>query len=601
LSKIIVERRVSFISEIYIRTSRSMRRALALALSLSLVLSWLGAGIAQPITVRKSVLRTTTLSPGSEAKTSITVTLFFDTEATVSFTDSLAYALCGEVVATTPPSYVACPQGVLRVSWIGYNASPGEALRYTVEGLSLLSVDVQLFTEKEPLNLECEDSYCRAVALGARQVNYTLHLSLSDALPKGVQLPVSVSWSVDPTYLYPLAFSESPQSLRESGTEISFQWTVFVNSSHTFSVVFEIRGENPWGEVVLPPPVLTASLDPRLQLSLMERYRSFVLATLERNVGNLTEFKSNVTSLRDLLYNLSRGFEEQSRLLESAAGLAESAADSMRAAAAQLNTATQALDETENRIRAELDRATVLLGEVRSLFEAALNNTGRLEELLRALNSTLPKGMDSEELLTQAEQLLEELSRELASYQELLQRYTAMKEQLKGAREHLIYAASQLSLLASTLRTAADGMRELSRGLKRAADLVDSFLARMTSLIDSSPYPEGLLEFNKTISSQLVEPVGSSQLRSELMSDAIYVSLPLIKLKRSEPQVASLPVSPVDMQQHTTLLLLPLVASTLLAFSVARRSSRRSRSAALVGEIRLLRERLARLEGGGSG
>ena len=577
-----------------------MRRALALALTLALLLSWLEGAVAQPaVTVRKSILRTTSVCPGSEPSTSITVTLFFDAEGMVNFTDTLAYAQCGEITATTPPSYVACPQGMLRASWLGYNASPGEALKYTVPGLSLLNVGVELSTEKGPLNLSCEDGYCKAVALGAHQVNYTLHLSLSEHLPRGVQLPVSVSWSVDPVYLYPIAFSESPQSLRESGTEISFQWTVFVNGSYTLSVVFEVRGENPWGEVVLPPPVITASLDPRLQLSLMDRYKSFALAALERSVGNLSEFKSNVTRLRDMLYNLSKGFEEQSKMLESAAGLADNAADAMRAAAAQLSSTIQALDEAEARLRAELERASGLLAEARRLSETALNNTAELEEALRALNATLPEGFHLADLLNRSRQALQELSRELASYQELLQRYAAAKERAREATGYLVYAASQLSLLASTLRAAADGLRELSRGLRTAADLVDSSLAKMTTLIDSNPYPESLLEFNRTISSQMVEPVGGSQLRSELMSDAVYVSLPLVKLKRSEPQVASLPVNSTAPQQHSALLLLPLAASALFAFAMARRNSRRARSAALIGEIRLLRERLARLEGGG--
>jgi hypothetical protein len=576
-----------------------MRRALALALTLALLLSWPEGAVAQPaVTVRKSILRTISVCPGSEPSTSITVTLFFDAEGMVNFTDTLAYAQCGEITATTPPSYVACPQGMLRASWLGYNASPGEALKYTVPGLSLLNVGVELSTEKGPLNLSCEDGYCRAVALGVHQVNYTLHLSLSEHLPRGVQLPVSVSWGVDPVYLYPIAFSESPQSLRESGTEISFQWTVFVNGSYTLSVVFEVRGENPWGEVVLPQPVITASLDPRLQLSLVDRYRSFALAALERSVGNLSEFKSNVTRLRDMLYNLSKGFEEQSKMLESAAGLADNAADAMRAAAAQLSSTVQVLDEAEARLRAELERASGLLAEARRLSETALNNTAELEEALRALNATLPEGFHLADLLNRSRQALQELSRELASYQELLQRYTAAKERAREATGYLVYAASQLSLLASTLRAAADGLRELSRGLRTAADLVDSSLAKMTTLIDSNPYPDSLLEFNRTISSQMVEPVGGSQLRSELMSDAVYVSLPLVKLKRSEPQVASLPVNSTAPQQHSALLLLTLAASALFVFAMVRRNSRRARSAALIGEIRLLRERLARLEGG---
>ncbi|MFZ8854744.1 MAG: hypothetical protein ACO2OQ_01100 [Thermofilaceae archaeon] len=576
-----------------------MRRALALALTLALLLSWLEGAVAQPaVTVRKSILRTISVCPGSEPSTSITVTLFFDAEGMVNFTDTLAYAQCGEITATTPPSYVACPQGMLRASWLGYNASPGEALKYTVPGLSLLNVGVELSTEKGPLNLSCEDGYCRAVALGVHQVNYTLHLSLSEHLPRGVQLPVSVSWGVDPVYLYPIAFSESPQSLRESGTEISFQWTVFVNGSYTLSVVFEVRGENPWGEVVLPQPVITASLDPRPQLSLVDRYRSFALAALERSVGNLSEFKSNVTRLRDMLYNLSKGFEEQSKMLESAAGLADNAADAMRAAAAQLSSTVQVLDEAEARLRAELERASGLLAEARRLSETALNNTAELEEALRVLNATLPEGFHLADLLNRSRQALQELSRELASYQELLQRYTAAKERAREATGYLVYAASQLSLLASTLRAAADGLRELSRGLRTAADLVDSSLAKMTTLIDSNPHPDSLLEFNRTISSQMVEPVGGSQLRSELMSDAVYVSLPLVKLKRSEPQVASLPVNSTAPQQHSELLLLPLAASALFVFAMVRRNSRRARSAALIGEIRLLRERLARLEGG---
>jgi hypothetical protein len=104
-----------------------------------------------------------------------------------------------------------------------------------------------------------------STALRARLINYSIAVApLNPAFSK-LQLPVSVSWSVDPTYLYPVSFSESPQSMRESGSEVSFQWSSVMNGSYSLSVVFEVRGKNPWGEIFIPQPIIMITLDPRVQ------------------------------------------------------------------------------------------------------------------------------------------------------------------------------------------------------------------------------------------------------------------------------------------------------------------------------------------------
>lgn len=571
-----------------------------MVLLLLITLNLLVGVLAQPqITVRKSILRIQKVTPGYGSSTEVSVTLFFDSEGVYSFADNLVFAECGSIVSTTPASGHLCGEGRLRVSWLNLSVSTGEPLKYTAQGLSLLEVDLIVSAGGSPLELSCEAGYCKAVALGAREVNYTIVLRPSNVIPEGVQLPVSVSWSVDPVALYPVAFSENPQSLRESGTEISFQWTVFLNGTYVLSVVFEVRGENPWGEVLVPAPAITVSLDPRLQLSLMERYRSVMASFMERSVGNLTELRSNITKLRDLLFNLSAQFEQQSSMLASAAGAADEASDAISVAVAQLTTVAQTIEAAESALRRSLENASSAVRTARDFAQKALENAEELELELSKLNTTWLGNYTFSELVDEAKRALSEMQSQLSSFEKLLDQYEVAKGRLYTGVNELRVAAAQLRRLSSLLREGSYGMAQLAKGLREAAELIDSSLLKLAVTLEAQPYPEGLLEFNRTITSQVVEPIGGASIRSELMSDVVYVSLPLLKLKRSEPETLTLTTRAASPRSGLALELAALLILAAATYAVYIKNSKRSREVKQVmSEISRLRERLSRFEVG---
>lgn len=569
-------------------------------LLLLIFLNLIAGALAQPqVTVRKNILRVQKVTPGYGSSTEVSVTLLFESEGVYSFTDNLVFAECGSVTSTAPASGYFCRDGRLRVSWLNLSVSSGEPLKYTAPGVGLLEVSLVVSAEGQPLQLSCEAGYCRGVAPGVREVNYTIILSPSSMIPEGVQLPVSISWSIDPAFLYPIAFSENPQSLRESGTEISFQWSVFLSGTYKLSVVFEVRGENPWGEVLVPAPTITASLDPRLQLSLIERYRSLMASFMERSLGNLTEMRNNITKLRDLLLNLSAQLEEQSAMLASAAGAADQASDAISVAVYQLSSAAQTIESAESALKRGLENASNALKLARELAQRALENAEELEREFSKLNITWVGNYTFSELVNQAKSTLTTMQSQLGSYENLLAQYSIAKGSLYTGVNELRVAASQLRKLGNMLREGSRGMAQLAKGFREAAELIDSTILKLASSLEAQPYPEGLLEFNRTITSQVVEPIGEVSVKSELMSDVVYVSLPLLKLKRSEPQALTLPSYAAPRRSGLALELAALLLVAAATYAVLSKSNKRARgSEQMLAEIRQLRERLSRLEVG---
>lgn len=591
-----------FINELSTLSQRNMlcRRLTASFLTLVVVLNLATVALAQPqVAVRKNILRVQKVTPGIGSTTEVTVTLFFEADGTYSFADNLVFAECGNITSTIPPAGYSCVNDSLRVTWLNLTASTGEPLKYTAPGENILEVDLLVSVEGAPLQLSCEEGYCKGVALSAREVNYTILLRPARVIPEGVQLPVTISWTVDPTSLYPIAFSENPQSLRESGTDVSFQWTVFLNGTHSLSVVFEVRGENPWGELLIPPPTITASLDPRLQLSLMERYRSALNSFLQGSVGNLTELRSNITKLRDLLLNLSAQLEVQSAMMASAAAAADQASEAMSVAVSQLSSAAQRLETAENALREGVRNASAALSAAKELAQRALRNTEELERELSRLNATWLGNYTVAELVNQAKSALASMESYLNSYGKLLDQYATAKGSLYSSINELRAGAYQMRRLAGILREGSQGMSQLAKGFREAAGLIDSSILRLAASLEAQSYPEGLLEFNRTIMSQRVEPLGDPKVRSELMSDVVYVSLPLVKLKRSEPQVlAPLPKAAAQRSWSVAGLAVLLILAAALYGLYFVSSKRTKSSEEILAEIRQLRERLLRLEVG---
>ncbi|QOJ78687.1 hypothetical protein IG193_08025 [Infirmifilum lucidum] len=563
---------------------------------------------AEVANVRKTIIRELEVLPGYGANTTIAVTLVFDRGFSGSFTDYLAFATGEGLSATLTPSRVAYSHGLLACSWGSVDLRPGDVVKYSVRGRNLFDVRVYVEADGKRLQADCSRGYCYAVALKAHTINYTVEIEAVDRLVRKQQLPISISWSIDPMYLYPIGYSENPQSLRESGAEVSFQWTSFFNGSYRLTVVFEVRGENPWGEVLVPPPTITISLDPRLQASLIERYRYFTAKLLEENIGNITAFRENATALRNLLYNLSIGFEEEARMLENASALADDAATAMDNAALQVLRGVEVMSSIEGRISGELNNASLAAARARDILSRIKSNlTLQEEELKRILNRLNTTGLNITTanltlLLDEASAQLSKFEGELQSFRDLVSEYNAAKHQLYAGAENMRAASAKLRLMASVLRESASKLRELARGLRQAAELVDSSILKLSNLLDSPLYPASFKEFNSTIlSQQTVATSGDKALRTDLMGDIVYVSLPPYKVKRSEPQVSNIGLEPPTkrIQTYWPAVLAVIAVGAYLALSSRREGHVTSdRVAELRRRIGDLKNKLQALEVG---
>ncbi|MHB9302383.1 hypothetical protein [Thermofilum pendens] len=581
-----------------------LRRVLAVLVALTVLAPAL---YAQPVIgVKKTVVREMDVVPGCSYNTTATVTLIFDGDVVLNFTDYVAYPEEGDVASTEPPASSLVTGNLRATTWRNLNVTKGYSLKYSVPSRSLFNVSVQLSADGKPLKLNCSSGYCVAQALKAKTLEYTLTVSAIDPLLSKLQLPISVSWSVDPAYLYPVAYSENPQSVRESGTEVSFQWSSVINGSYSLSVVFEIRGENPWGEVAVSPPIVTVTLDPRVQAALMSRYKSFMYKFLESNLGNLTQLEENVTQLRDLLYNLSKGFGEEASMLESAAGQAEQASSYMFTAAQQIKNLSGRAGSLRGEAAAWLQNASELVAKAKEALGSASRNASltdeKVKKVLAALNSSAYVNVSA------VTSLIEVSRNQLGEVEGLLERYKSILAEIEGlqgqaseAAENLASGAQRLRLMSSMLREAAYNLRSLSEGLARAASLIDSSLGKLSKLGSSSVMPEGFDEYNRTFYSQVaVSLTPGVELRTEMMGEVYYFSLPYIKVKRSVPDVSGVKLESPSRRVASAWPLALLVVFAGAALALGKRGSRQSSPASeeALSRIRSLKERISRIEVG---
>mgnify|MGYP001772609999 CR=1 FL=1 len=558
------------------------------------------------VNVRKTIIREIDVLPGCSENTTVTVSLVFDSAFEGSLTDYIVFASGEGVSAPIPPTRILNDETRVGFSWNYTKLNAGDNLKYSVSGKNLFNVNMILNADGNPLQTDCSKGYCYATALKAHTINYTIVIEALDDLLKKQQLPISISWSVDPLYLYPIDYSESPQSLRESGTEVSFQWSSFMNGSYRLSVVFEVRGENPWGEVLLPAPTVTISLDPRLQASLLDKYRAFTLRLLEENIGNITVFKENVTRLRDLLFNLSDGFDEQASMLENAAFQANEAAVAMSNAAAQLSLGLSRMNNAESSIRGALENASSTISKAKEIASNIRLNISKLENqlepVLKSLNMTNLNlsTSDISSLLNEAQTRLSLLQSQVESAKNLLDEYSTVKSQLVAGTENMIQASVKLTLMSNILRESARKLRELSRGLRQAGELIDSSLSKLANLLDAPVYPESFVKLNSTIlSQQTVSNTPSVNLKTDLMGDIVYISLPLVKIKRSEPQVSnvSLESPATKVQGYWPIIFTILIAGVYVSLLRHRALNTGKASATdFENRIRTLKEKISRLE-----
>jgi hypothetical protein len=562
--------------------------------------------LGQPVIgVKKMIVREMDVLPGYTYNTTATVTLVFDGEGVVSFTDYVAYASQGDVVSTERADSSVLVGGFRATSWRNLNVSKGYTLKYSVPAENLFNISISLEADGKSIALNCSSGYCVGVALRARLINYSIAVApLNPAFSK-LQLPVSVSWSVDPTYLYPVSFSESPQSMRESGSEVSFQWSSVMNGSYSLSVVFEVRGENPWGEIFIPQPIIMITLDPRVQSMLMSKYREYAEKFLGSTLGNLTEFEENATRLRDLLYNLSRGFREQAKLLSDAASQAEEAAGLMLTASSQLEQLSWVAESLRGEIGSELSKASKLLEEARGILEGSSMSVSlteaQLERVFESLNLTYSNVSFSSirELIERSKSRLEEARSMLEKYRSTLQYLDRVGDQASAAAGNMAVAARKLMLMASMLREASSNLSTLSDGLERAAELMDTLIGRVERVKTAEYFPEGFREFNQTFYKQIVESNSpEATIRTDFMGEAYYFSLPAIKIKRSEPNVSGLTIDS-NPKKISSLWPVPVAAAILGAvLFIGRRGNRYGNlDEERVARLNALRERISRIMG----
>jgi len=126
---------------------------------------------------------------------------------------------------------------------------------------------------------------------------------------------------------------------------------------------------------------------------------------------------------------------------------------------------------------------------------------------------------------------------------------------------------------------------------------------RLSNMIEGPLYPDSFKQFNTTILSQrAIATAGDKQPRTELMGDVVYVSLPLFKVKRSEPQVSNVSLEPATKKVQAYW---PAVLAVLAAGAYFTLSGRKERhlaqrdSAELRGRIKALKSKLRALEGVG--
>ncbi|MGC8987123.1 MAG: hypothetical protein ACP5GL_01710 [Infirmifilum sp.] len=583
-----------------------LRGVLTLLLILLSITSVVYSGYASPVNVRKTIIRELDVLPGCSENTTVTVSLVFDSGFNGSLADYIAFSGDQAVSATVQPSQIVQAGSLIGLVWNKIEVQPGDSLKYSISGKNLFHVKVILEADGKTLQPDCSKGYCYATALRSHLINYTIVVEAIDDLVKKQQLPISISWSVDPLYLYPVKYSDSPQSLRESGTEVAFQWTSFMNESYRLSVVFEIRGENPWGEVLLPAPTVTISLDPRLQSSLIERYRSFTLKLLQENLGNVTSFKENVTRLRDLLYNLSTGFEEEANMLDKAAVQVDEASKAMSNAAAQISNGMEQLSKAKLSLKLGLENASAAVDKARVNLEKIRSNVSNIDlklvEIITYLNLTGTNltTKDIHLLLDQAEKNLTLFQSELVKVKSMIEQYSSIEAQLTQAVENMRLASLKLTLMASTLREASGRLRELAKGLRQAAELIDSSLLKVTQLLDSPAYPESFKQYNSTIFAQkTLSRTPGLEVNTELMGDVVYVSLPIVKIKRSEPQISGVSLETPARKIHAYWpLALSVIAAGVYIVMFRRRSwtSEKTSTADLANRIGILKAKLQSIE-----
>uniref|UniRef100_A0A7C1GQI3 Uncharacterized protein n=1 Tax=Thermofilum adornatum TaxID=1365176 RepID=A0A7C1GQI3_9CREN len=561
----------------------------------------------QPVVgVKKMVVREMDVLPGCTYNTTATVTLVFDSDTVLNFTDYVAYGSEGDASSTVDIFGSRLVDGFRATSFRNLNVTKGYTLKYSVPVRNLFNISINILADGKEVTLNCSSGYCVGVALKARSINYSLTILPLDPMFSNLQLPVSVSWSVDPTYLYPVAFSDSPQSMRESGSEVSFQWSSVMNGSYHLSVVFEVRGENPWGEVFVPSPIITITLDPRVQSMLISKYKEYTKKFLGSSLGNLSAFQENATQLRDLLYNLSKSFREQARLLGEAGSQAESAASIMLTASSQLKVLAQMTQEMRNNVAGQLGNVSTLINRTRAVLERASKNVTVTEEQLQVILQTLNL-TNSNVTLTEIKQMIDSSLSSIGEVETLLEKYGStirdldrLIDQSTAAAENMATAANKLILMANMLREASYNLNQLADGLARAADLLDSMIAKMSKIETAEYFPEGFKSFNETFYKQIVvsETPGVS-VRTDFMGEAYYFALPSIKIKRSEPDVSNVTLE-TPQKRIASLWPVALIAVVLgVAFFIGRKGQQTSSiDEEKLARLYALRDKISRIMGG---
>ncbi len=568
-----------------------------LLIGMSSVLSF-----ATPIVVRKSIIRKTTISADGTASTDINVFIVLEGEGVVTIKDTTALAVSENIIADPEASSVNLENEKVVVTWENVDLAKKNILKYKVKGRSLFTANIKIMVNGEPVEPNCKNGYCIIYYENAKNITYSFTLTVIAPELKNQPLPVIISWRIDPSYLYPISFSEKPSSMRESGNEIAFSWSDSINNTYSLSVTFSIRGENPWGETYLSSPTVTISIDPRMQEKMVEEILRIIESKLEESTGGLENALENMSKLQEALLNLSAMLENQSKLLLEASEEASKGSKALSNAALQLKRIYNDASDLQDMAKRMSNISRVDLDKAEYYIDQALANFDEIEQVIREVAPSLNLSADEmissvKDRLIEAKNLVSSMKSQLKDLEDLSYKLDRTLCTFKAFIVKLDEAAKSMAGLSVMLKDASKGFIELSEQMRTAANYISVNIELFNNKEMWMNYTEGFKWLNETFYSEIVEIYDTDSYSSELFGDMVEISLPDIKVKRTPTNLKYIAEAPRKKRISGVnplifaLLLLPMLAFTIYHLNSPRKIDEKEEK--LLEKISMLEEKLS--------
>lgn len=576
-------------------------KLLALTILLLITLSSI-LSFATPIVVRKSIIRKTTVSADGTLSTEVNVFIVLEGEGTVTIKDITALIVSENIIADPEASSVNLEDEKIVVTWENVNLAKQNILKYKVQGRSLFMASINIMVNGEPVEPDCKDGYCIIYYENAKNITYSFTLTVIASELKNQPLPIIISWRIDPSYLYPVSFSEKPSSMRESGNEVAFSWSGSINNTYSLNVTFSIRRENPWGEIYLSSPIVTISLDPRMQEKMAEEILRIIESKLEQSTGGLEGALENMSKLQEVLLNLSVMLENQSKLLMEASEEASKGSKALSNAALQLKRIYNDVNDLRDLAEKLSNTREVDLNKAEYYIDQALANFDEIEQVIREVAPSLNLSTDEmissvKERLIEAKNLISSMKNQVKDIQSLSYKLDKSLNTFSAFIDRLDEAAKSMADLSVMLKDASEGFMEISQQMKTAANYISVNIELFSNKEIWMNYSEGFEWLNETFHSEKVKIYGVDSYNSELFGDMVEVSLPDIKVKRTPTNLKYVTEAPSKRKVSGlnpiifALLLLPMLAFTIYHLNNPRKIDEKEEK--LLEKISMLEEKLS--------